>query len=346
VDFSLPDAAAFRLRAAALFPGVLACLTIGMAATFLSDHYGAPAVLMALILGLAFGFLYRETRCSQGISFTTSPILRLGVALLGARITLNQALALGWRPVILVVAGVVLTIALGLLVARLLGRDWTMGMLTGGSVAICGASAAMALVAILPPGKDGHRDRDLAFTVVSVTAMGTMAMVFYPLLGTWLGFDSTHMGVFLGTTIHDVAQVVGAGYSQSEAVGDTATLVKLLRVAMLVPVVFGLSVVVGRMVRAKGGAKGGEGPHAKVGLPWFLVAFLILSAIASAGWMPAVLVAPLSWLSRWCLLAAIAGVGMKTDLGRLREVGAGAIVLVVSESLFLAVLSLAVLSWG
>ena len=121
----------------------------------------------------------------------------------------------------------------------------TIGILTGGAVAICGASAALAISSILP--KSGSRERDTIFTVIAVTTFSTIAMIVYPVIVTFIGLDDRAAGVFLGGTIHDVAQVVGAGYSISEEVGDLSTIIKLFRVSMLVPVVLLLTL----MFRAK-----------------------------------------------------------------------------------------------
>ena len=136
-----------------------------------------------------------------------SPVLGwIGVALLGARISVEMLARLGWPLVLLVVAGVVATILFALAVARLFGRRWRFALLTGGAVAICGASAAMAIAAVLP--RHERSERDLVFTVLSVTVLSTVAMVIYPMLTGWLGHDDHKAGVFLGGTIHDVTEEV------------------------------------------------------------------------------------------------------------------------------------------
>jgi uncharacterized integral membrane protein (TIGR00698 family) len=289
-------------------PGVLVCVTIGLATTFLSDHYGGPTILYALLLGMAFHFLAQDGRCRPGVELAARTILRFGVALLGARITAGQVLQLGLGPVLTVVAGVVVTIAAGRLLARLLGLEKELGLLTGGAVAICGASAAMALAAVMPKGE--HAERNLILTVVGVTTLSTVAMVTYPLLVTGLGLEQAAAGVFLGGTIHDVAQVVGAGYIVSPATGDVSTVVKLMRVAMLVPAVLAFSL----LFRQPAGAAGaGRLPR----LPGFLLAFVALVVVNSLGVIPAVVAGAASDLSRWCLVTAIAALGIKTSLEKL-----------------------------
>jgi uncharacterized integral membrane protein (TIGR00698 family) len=328
-----------RVQARSLFPGVLACAVVAAAATFLSEHYGAPVMLFALLLGMAMNFLSGDGACKPGIEFTARQVLRIGVALLGLRITLGQVGELGWQPVAIVVLSVVLTIVVSMAVARLMGFQSLFGLLSGGAVAICGASAALALAAALP--NHPQKERATLFTVVGVSALSTLAMIVYPLLAQALGLDARVAGVFLGATIHDVAQVVGAGYSLSRESGDVATFVKLMRVAMLVPViVFAVMLTRGRAA----GAGDNAGPRPPL-LPWFAVAFALLVAVNSTGWLPQSVTHGGGEFSRWCLVASIAGIGMKTELKQLVDVGLKPVVLMLGETLFLAVLVLALLRW-
>ena len=310
-------------------PGFGVSLVVAVTAQFLSEHYGAPAMLMALLLGIAFHFLAEEGRCVQGIEFSAKMVLRIGVALLGARISLELLVGLGPELIALVVLGVVCTILFGFLGSKLLGRGWRLALLTGGSVAICGASAAMAIAAVLP--KNEHSERNLIFTVLSVTVLSTVAMIAYPIVTDLLELDHRATGVFLGGTIHDVAQVVGAGFSVSDETGETATLVKLIRVTMLAPVVLVFSLV----IRAMGQSRDGEGKRPPL-IPGFVLFFLVLATINSFGVIPEIVTSAISDVSRWALLVAIAAVGMKTSLRRMLDVGGQAIVLIVGETLFIA----------
>ncbi|WP_294926556.1 putative sulfate exporter family transporter [uncultured Paracoccus sp.] len=313
----------------AAFPGFAVSLLAAITAQFLSEHYGAPAMLLALLLGLALNFLADEgTRTAPGIGFTARTVLRLGVALLGVRISVEMLAALGGTAIALIVAGVVLTILFALLATRFVGRSWRFALLTGGSVAICGASAAMAIAAVLP--RHEKSERDLVFTVLSVTVLSTVAMVVYPMLSQLFGFGARDAGVFLGGTIHDVAQVVGAGFSIGPEAGETATLVKLIRVSMLAPVVLCISLA----MRSRGLADTGGGKAPPL-LPGFVIGFLVLAALNSFGLIPAVVGEIAAQLSRWALLTAIAAVGIKTSLRKMFEVGGGAIALIVAETVFL-----------
>ena len=316
---------------AALAPGVLTAVTIALAASFLAERYEGPQLLFALLFGMAFNFAADGPRVKVGIDFASKKILRFGVALLGARIGLEQIAALGAAPAAIVVAAVVGTILCGWLLSRLLRRPAADGLLTGGAVAICGASAALAISAVLPQGKDHQRFTLL--TVVGVTTLSTVAMILYPLVAESLGLDARGAAIFLGGSIHDVAQVVGAGFMISPEVGDGATLVKLLRVALLVPVVL----VFAQLFRKAGGGDGGARPPL---LPGFLVAFVALVALNSFGVVPGPMAAWLGELSRWCLVVAIAALGVKTSFRQLAELGWQPVVMIVGETLFIAMVVL------
>jgi uncharacterized integral membrane protein (TIGR00698 family) len=323
-------------RARALAPGVLACAVVGTAATFLSQHYGAPVMLFALLLGMAMNFLSGDGPCAPGIEFTARQVLRIGIALLGLRITFAQVQALGWAPVLFIVAAVAVTILVSMVAAKLMGFQGLFGLLTGGATAICGASAALALSAALPAHP--QKDRATLFTVIGVSALSTLAMVLYPMLARALGLDDRMAGMFLGATIHDVAQVVGAGYSISNPAGDVATLVKLLRVAMLLPVI----VFAALLTRSRAQGGGSQRPPL---LPWFAVAFAALVAVNSTGWVPHELQSAGNDVSRWFLVISIAGIGMKTHLGDLVDVGLKPVLLMFGETIFLALLTLVCLHW-
>lgn len=315
---------------AARFPGLGLAACVALSAQFLSDHYGAPAMLMAILLGIALNAFSEEGRAVAGVDFAARTVLRLGVALLGLRISWAMFLDLGAPALALIGLGVVATIGFGLLAARLLGQGAAFGFLTGGAVAICGASAAMAIAAVLPRGE--RAERDLVFTVVGVTVLSTLAMIVYPILAARLGLDARATGLFLGATIHDVAQVVGAGFSVSDPVGEQSTLVKLIRVTALAPVVL----VAALVLRARGDGTGARPPL----LPGFVVAFLALAAVNSTGLVPAAVTEAAAALSRWALLTAIAAVGMKTSVPRLMQVGGPALGLLAAQTVFLAALVL------
>ncbi len=317
-----------------LVPGILVAIVIALAASFLSTHYGGPVMFFALLIGLAFDFLSKEERTRAGIDFASKSVLRFGVALLGARITIDQVMAIGGVNVLAVVGAVIITIFSGLILARLMGVSKEQGLLSGGAVAICGASAALALSSVMPKTSDS--ERNTIFVVVAVTTLSTLAMIAYPILVGLLQFNDTEAGVFLGGTIHDVAQVVGAGYTVSEPAGDTSTIVKLLRVSMLLPTVIAFTLI----YRKQSGQGDGKRPST---IPPFLIAFTALVAINSFGVIPEQAMTTLGDLSRWCLVTAIAALGMKTSFKALALIGWRPVILVVLETLVMAIAVLAYL---
>jgi uncharacterized integral membrane protein (TIGR00698 family) len=326
-----------RTQLRTYLPGVMFSVIIGMAATFVSNVYGGPTVLFALLLGMAFNFISAESRLAAGVAFSARSVLRLGVALLGARITVEQIMGLGLSTMAGVAVAVALTILFGLITARAVGLQRRFGVLTAGAVAICGASAAAAIAAVLP--RHETHDRDTAFTIIGVTTLSTVAMVVYPLLAAVFHFTHAQTGVFLGGTIHDVAQVVGAGYSVSPETGDVATIVKLVRVALLIPVVLVISML-SRRVEVS------EARKRPPLVPAFLVAFLGIVTLNSFHLIPPPVQSVLSDASRWCIVVAIAALGVKTSLAALAQVGHRAALLMVSETVFIAILVLALVHVG
>lgn len=319
------------MRIPTLAPGIMVCAVIALAATFLHEHYGGPQLLYALLIGLSLHFLSTNPQITCGVNFCARNVLRVGVALLGARITVGQVAQLGVGAGVVVVVAVALTILFGLLLARWLGRPAAEGLLSGGAVGICGASAALAVATVLPQTRENERFTLLA--VVGVTILSTIAMVIYPFSLRAFGFNAIQSGIFLGGTIHDVAQVVAAGMMIGQDAGDAATVIKLFRVALLLPVVLVIAIACRKHPRADGAA------GARPGLvPGFLVAFAGLVLFGSAYPLPAAAIQGATDLSRGCLVVAIAAAGVKTSFAELATLGWRPVLMLVSETAFIAVL--------
>ncbi|MBX2839062.1 MAG: putative sulfate exporter family transporter [Gammaproteobacteria bacterium] len=308
-----------------LWPGLIMCAIIAVAARFLSDHYQAPTMLFALLLGLSLHHLSEDHKTLPGVEFSSSVLLKCGVALLGLRLTFADITSLGLEITALVFLGVFLTIAAGVLLSYSVGRKLKFGILTGGSVGICGASAALAISSVLP--KTENSERDTAFTIVAVTTLSTVSMVLYPIIADKIGFDHNITGILLGATIHDVAQVVGAGFSVSEQSGNTATVIKLFRVSLLLPILLLLTVFYHSEKKASGAAN----------MPWFIVGFAAATTVNSLGWVPSGIHQVLSSLSSWLLVIGIVAIGIKTSLKSLKDVGGTALLVVTVETVFLLI---------
>jgi uncharacterized integral membrane protein (TIGR00698 family) len=286
------------------------------AGLLLQPYFAAPTMVIALVLGIALNPLVSAPRFEPGLDFCTAYVLRWAVALLGFRIALGDIVGLGVGAAALVALAMGLTLLAGFWLARALGLGTGFGALAGAATAVCGASAALATSTVVPNYTD--KDRDVAFTIVAVNALSTVAMVFYPVLCVWLGLDATATGLVLGATVHDVAQVAGAGYGVAESVGNTAVIVKLFRVFLLLPVVL---VVGWYFVRARA-------TRARVPLPGFALAFLAMCVLNTAlGAIPAIapayatIKAVLVQASNWGLLVAISALGLGTSFIAVAELG-------------------------
>lgn len=335
------QAAAALAASRVLLPGFMVATVIALAATFISDHYGGPKFLYALLLGVALHFLSEHPKCGAGIDFSAKKLVRFGVALLGAHIAFADVSALGASGIASLAAAVLLTIVVGLVMARLLGQRMEFGLLSGGATGICGISAAMAIASTLPPTEEN--ERDTLMTAIGVTTLSTAAMILYPVVVNWWGMPVADAGLFLGGSIHDVAQVIGAGNIISPEVARSAALAKMFRVIMLVPIVLALSMMFRQRVaeHARTGGKVLERPPI---LPFFLVAFIALVIVNSFGWIPSVVQGAASTVSQWALVIAIAALGVKTSFEKIVALGWKPVALLVGETVFIVVFMAAIVA--
>jgi uncharacterized integral membrane protein (TIGR00698 family) len=312
------------LSAAVAALAVLAEAPLGLLLKGLTGRpFVVPAMVLALVAGVSLNRVAARPGFAPGLTFCVKRLLRVAVALLGIRVAVSDIVALGPATALVVVGAMALTIASGVGLARLFGRSDAYGALAGGATAVCGASAALATSTVLPDYKG--KDADTAFVVVAVNALATVAMVLYPPLCAALGFDDRLTGIMLGATIHDVAQVVGAGYAVSDIAGNTAVVVKLFRVFLLLPAVL----AVGWWFAAQGG----HAERARVPVPVFALVFLALVLVNSLGLVPLALKAAMVEASRWGLLLAIAALGLGTSPRAIARLGWRHIVVVTGVTL-------------
>src|SRR4051812_40524242 len=291
--------------------GTAVCAAIA-AVAYIADtsgwtHFGnvfVPPLIIALAIGMALQPLSGRPALKAGIEFSGRTLLRVGVALYGARLTLGNLVDGGPLPVLIALAAVACTIMFGAVAARAFGLSRDFGLLTGCATGVCGAAAAMATSAVLP--RHANSDRDLAFAVMGVNFISTITMVVYPTLHTALGYSNFEMGVFLGGAIHDVAQVAGAGETLGKDVLAVAIITKLLRVACLLPAVTAIAWWV-----ARSGERAGD---ARPAPPVFLFGFLLLALVNSVGLVPAEVRMALAQVSSFLIITAIAALGIKTSL--------------------------------
>lgn len=321
-------------------PGLTVAGLATLAAASLSDRYGAPLTLMSLLIGLALNFLSVDRRLTPGLTLAARELLRWAIVLVGARITFGQIVALGPEALAAIVVILALTIGAGLISARLLGFSPAYGTLSGGAVAICGASAAMALSATL--GERRVRQAELTLVLVGISAMSSTAMVLYPPVAHWLGFSDAQAGFMLGASIHDVAQTLGAGYAFSPGAGETATIVKLARVALLAPVLAIVALAFPAQLKVTGGKR------AAPLLPWFVAGFFIVAGVNSLGWIPAQASQFAAQSAAAMLAVSVAATAIRSPLAEIMKTGPKPLLVGVAASLtsFLAALAYAALRLG
>ena len=328
-------------RIAALVPGVILSCLVALAATALATlaapYFALPSMVVALLIGIALHRVAIGAAFGPGIMFSGKTLLRWAVALLGLRVAVGDIVELGFDAAVLVMVAMTATFVAGVWIARILGQSASYGALAGVATAVCGASAALATSTALPDYRG--KEAEIAFVVVAVNTLSTAAMVLYPIIAALLALPAQETGILLGATIHDVAQVVGAGYSVSEEVGNTAVVVKLFRVLLLFPIV----VCIGYYFSFRQSA-GGQGTAQ---IPGFAIAFILLCGLNSiAPGIDAIATqyasvrALLVDISSWGMLIAISALGLNTSLRSIAGLGWRHIVTVLFTSAIIFIVSL------
>jgi len=314
-------------------PGVLVTAIAALAAAWLADHYAAPIVLMGLLIGLALSFLSQDRRTHAGLDLMSQTALRVGIVLVGARITAEQLAELGPLPFALLVLIMLAVIIVTVASARLFAQDRHAALLAGGATAICGASAALALYSLI-----GDRRVDQArftLTLVGITVASALAMTLYPVLAAELGLTDAQAGFLIGASIHDVAQAIGGGFSFSPQAGEVATIVKLTRVALLAPMLMLVALWLGRSCEGEGRTR------IPLRLPWFILGFLAIAAVNSVVAIPKPAQDAAATGAQALLLLAIVATAMKARLHLLLDQGWRSFAPIIVATLTSFLLSLA-----
>ena len=315
-----------------LGPGLAVASGIAALASLLA-HLAAMAgivaspLVLALLLGLViaqFGTLPSLVR--PGLAFACRPLLRFAIVLLGLRIGLPQIAEIGVRGIISVAALVIGTLASGYWISRRLGLSKNLAWLLASGHAICGAAAIMATDSVLKA-----KEREVSQALTLVTLFGTVTMLVCPLLGKALELSTSTYGFWVGGSIHEVAQAVAAGFALGDATGEAASLVKMVRVAFLLPL--GLFLATSVAQRSAGSGR-------RIVVPWFVAAFAAVAVIDALGWVPATLASVLRSVCTIAMTIAMAALGLQSSLRDLATGGvrpliaAGITTLVISGLAF------------
>lgn len=313
-----------------LAPGIILCATIA-AAGFALRQIPGVGVFSPMILSILIGILFHNLlgtprRAKAGVTFTMRRLLRTAIVLLGLQLTLAQVAAVGATGIAVIAVTLAATFVFTKAAGRVLGVERGLAELIGAGTAVCGASAVIACNTVTRA-----HDEDVAYAVACVTVFGSLAMFLYPALALPLGLGADHYGLWAGASIHEIAQVVAAGYQQGPAAGEAATVAKLSRVLMLAPLVLSLAAI----ARARGGQAG-----AKVPMPWFVLGFVAMMLVASFLPPPPELKSVIVTTTTFLLSMALAAMGLETDLRKLRAKGLRPLALGAVSFLFIAVFSL------
>ena len=298
-----------------LIPGFFLVSTVTFFAFFISSRFNFPIMLLALLIGMIFNFIGKKKLFKAGVDFSANQVLRFGVALLGFRLSIQHVFDLGYFPVSFTIILVFFTFFAGIGISYLFKNKLAIGCLIGGSVAVCGASAALAVSTVIPKKK--VEEKDILFVILGVTILSTVAMVIYPLISKIFEMPDIVSGFLMGSTIHDVAQVVGAGYSISNEAGIVATFVKMIRVATLPFIVILTSYMFSKSEKGK------------LKLPWFLMVFIIAAFVTNIFQFSAKTSYFLQQSPTFFLVLAISALGIKTNITELFKVKLSYIIIII-----------------
>jgi uncharacterized integral membrane protein (TIGR00698 family) len=302
-----------------LFVGLMAAAVTQLAGIAFVKTLGFSPLVVGIVCGMLYGNFMRGNMPAEwgvGVHFTARRMLRVGVAFYGLNVSLQQIIEVG-LPGLVVSVGIVLGILiLGTLIGtKLLKLDRDTAMLTSAGSAVCGAAAVLAFESTLKAAP--HK---AAVAVATVVLFGTISMFLYPLLyqAGWMNMDPRAFGIFLGGSVHEVAQVVASASNIDAATTEVATIVKMTRVALLVPVLIILGLWLQRAAVAQ--AKAGEA-RPKLPIPWFAIAFLVLALINSANIIPPNILQALRALDIFVLTMAMTALGIETRFAQIRQAG-------------------------
>ncbi len=324
-----------------LLPGLALGGTV-TAAAFLLRSLELPGLtrLSPLMLAIMIGMLVRNTlgrpeAARAGLAFSLRGPLRLGIILLGLQVTLAEILGIGWSGLLILAFALLSTYLFTLWLGGRLGVAPGLATLIAAGTGVCGASAIVAANTVV---RDG--DESVAYALATVTLFGTIAMFSYPLIGAALHMPTEVYGLWSGASVHEVAQVVAAGFARGQAEGEFATVAKLARVLMLAPLVIGMGLWAAR--QTQGGSRTGSPP-----IPWFVFGFLALVLLGDTGWIDPQLRLYANLATQILLTFALAAVGLETDIRRLIAQGWQPLLLGALATVYIALSTLLLaLLWG
>lgn len=309
--------------------GILLIVLFSFSAFYIAEfQFIKNLSLSPLIVGIILGMLYANSLRNRlpetwvpGIKFCSKQVLRAGIVLYGFRLTFQSVIAIGASAILIDVIIVTCTILLGILVGKLLKMDNDLALLTATGSAICGAAAVLGAEPVVK--SEPHKT---AVAVSTVVIFGTLSMFIYPILYRAGVFDLTpeQMGLYTGSTLHEVAHVVGAGNAMGKEISDSAIIVKMIRVMLLAPVLLIMSFALARraLKTVKGDKNTNTTQRGKITIPWFAFGFLAVIGFNSFDWLPVPVVDGINSLDTFMLTMAMTALGAETNFEKFKQAGA------------------------
>ena len=324
----------------AVLPGLAGCVALAAAALALAElpaikgTLHLSALLLVILLGMAWkSIVHVPDALLPGIRMAQRPVLRWAVAGLGFRLSIGELFRIGAPALAVVTISTFAALGFGWWVARRLAVGEKLGLLLGVGGAICGASAVVAADSVVQGEK-----RDSALALGVITLLGTIGIALYPVLHHALRMSDFLYGVWDGASLHEMAQVVAAGFGVSDEAARVATVVKLARICLLAPVVLYIGWSLRHRHRAAGRARVAP-------LPWFLVLFVGFALLNSTGWLRPAWIEGARRVDLWLLCVGMAGVGLQTGFSELRDAGFRPIAAGTAQWVFLSSVSYALARW-
>jgi uncharacterized integral membrane protein (TIGR00698 family) len=313
-------------------PGVLLVVTIAAAARLVSPIVRpVPDVVLALVAGCVIRNTIRAESSGRGAKFVMHFVLRGAIVLIGASLTLESVAARGWSALGLIVGLVAIAFVFGLALSKVSRLSTTLGILVGAGTAICGATAILVVSPVVRA-----KASETAYAVATIFTFNLLALLTYPIIGHWLNLGQTTFGTWVGTAVNDTSIVVATGFAYGHAAGAVATITKLTRTLLLLPLV----VLIATSYGLKG--EGGMSRLAAIrrAIPWFVLGFLGLAALRTAGLIPSSLLPILGGVASFGIVMVLASVGLNVDFRSLARIGYKALAVGLGLGTVMSVVSL------
>jgi len=301
-----------------LFVALFASSSFYISETKLMQYLSFSPLIVGIILGMIYANTLRRhlpEEWAPGITFCSKKILRLAIILYGFKLTFQNVEQVGFQAILIDAAVIVITIVLGMLIGKLLGIGGELSLLTATGSAICGAAAVLGAESVL-----NNKPYKTAVAVSTVIVFGTTGMFLYPVLYRmgFLHLTSFQWGIYTGSTVHEVAHVVGAANAMGNNIVSTAIIVKMIRVIFLAPVLLVYAFMVSRRRRKNGQ----DVEKKKIAIPWFAFGFIAVIIFNSFNLLPDMMVSDINYCDTFLLTMAMTALGMETDFNKFKQAGA------------------------